>query len=98
MKINLYISNDVIYKYANFYYEILYIVGYIKITKSDKICRFEIYILRSRCLPFLCSPNYKVFEYDFLHICGIKSWLHMKIYSKFFETRKYVFYIKKRDH
>jgi hypothetical protein len=36
MKINHDILNDVIYKYAEFYYEILWIVGYTKITKSDK--------------------------------------------------------------
>jgi hypothetical protein len=73
MKINQDIVNDVIYKYAKFYYEILCIVGYTKITKSGKIYIFEVYILRSRCLSFLCSPKYKVFEQDFLHVGGIKS-------------------------
>jgi hypothetical protein len=34
-------------------------------TKSDKTSRFEIYILRSRRLLFLCSLKYKVFEQDF---------------------------------
>jgi hypothetical protein len=38
MKINLNIVNDVTYKYAIFFYKILYIVGYTKITKYDKIC------------------------------------------------------------
>jgi hypothetical protein len=37
MKINKNIVNDVICKYPKFYYEILYIVGYTKITKSAKI-------------------------------------------------------------
>jgi hypothetical protein len=73
MKINSDIVSVVVYKYAKFYYEILYIVSYTKITKSDKICRFEIYILRSRCLLFLCSPKYKLFEQDFLHVGGINS-------------------------
>jgi hypothetical protein len=41
MKINLDIINDVTYKHAKFYYEILYTVGYTKIKKSNKICRFE---------------------------------------------------------
>jgi hypothetical protein len=49
-----------------------------------KICRFEIYILRSRCLSFLCSPKYKVFEQDFLHVGGINSWLHANIFFSFF--------------
>jgi hypothetical protein len=37
MKINQDMINDVIYKYAKFYYEILCIVGYTKLTKSEKI-------------------------------------------------------------
>jgi hypothetical protein len=41
MKINPYIINKVTYKHANFYVEILCIVDYIKIIKSDKIWRFE---------------------------------------------------------
>jgi hypothetical protein len=73
MKINQDIVNDVIYKYAKFYYKILCIVGYAKITKSGKIYRFEVYILRSRRLSFLCSPKYKVFEQNILHVGGIKS-------------------------
>jgi hypothetical protein len=68
MKINQDIVNDVIYTYAEIYYKILCIVIYTKITKSDKICGFEIYILRSRHLLFLCSPKYKVLEQDFLHV------------------------------
>jgi hypothetical protein len=66
LKINLDIVNDVNYNHAKNYYEILFIVGYTKITKSDKIYRLEIYILRFRRLFFLCSPKYKVFEHDFL--------------------------------
>jgi hypothetical protein len=73
MKINQGTVNHVIYKYVKFYYEILYIVGYTKITKSDKICTFEIYILKSTCLLFLCSPKYKVFEQDFWLVGGINS-------------------------
>jgi hypothetical protein len=73
MEINQDIVNDVIYKYAKFYYDFFCIVGYTKITKSDKICRFEIYILRSRRFSFLCSPKYKVFAQDFLHAGAINS-------------------------
>jgi hypothetical protein len=36
-----------------------------KTIKLDEICRFEIYILRSRHLSFLGSPKYIVFEHDF---------------------------------
>jgi hypothetical protein len=38
MKINLDIVNDVTYRNAKFSYEMNCIVGYTKITKSDKIC------------------------------------------------------------
>jgi hypothetical protein len=41
MKINLGIVNDVTFNHAKFYYEILCIIAYTKITKSDKICRFK---------------------------------------------------------
>jgi hypothetical protein len=83
MNINLDIVNDVTYKYAKFYYKILCIMGYTKVTKSDKIYRFEIYILRSRHLSFFCRPKYKVFEHDFLYICRINSWLHANIFLFF---------------
>jgi hypothetical protein len=65
MKINLDIVNDV-----TFYYEMICIVGYTKITKSDKICSFGIHILRSTCLSFLCSKEYKVFEHNFWTFVG----------------------------
>jgi hypothetical protein len=41
MKLNLHTANDVIYKYAKLYYKILCIMGYTKITLSNKICRFK---------------------------------------------------------
>jgi hypothetical protein len=75
MKINPNIVNDVTCRHANFHNKILCIVIYIKITKSDKICRFKVYIFRSTHLPFLYSPNYKAFELDFLHVGEINSWL-----------------------
>jgi hypothetical protein len=48
MKINMGIVNVVTYKRAKNYYKFLYIIGYTNITKYDKICRLNIYILRSR--------------------------------------------------
>jgi hypothetical protein len=41
MKINLGIVNDVTYKHTKFCYEVLCIIGYTKITKSDKMCSFK---------------------------------------------------------
>jgi hypothetical protein len=70
MKINQDKLNDFIYKYANFYYEILCIVGYTKITKSDKIYRFEVYILRSRRLPFFVAQNTKYLNNIFCMLVG----------------------------
>jgi hypothetical protein len=68
MKIYPDIVNDVTYKHAKFYYEIRYIMGYKKITNCGNICRFENIYNRSKCLVFLCSKKYKVFEYGFLHV------------------------------
>jgi hypothetical protein len=42
MKINLYIVNDVTYKHTNFYYKILYIVGYSKIKNLIKFVELKI--------------------------------------------------------
>jgi hypothetical protein len=82
MKINLDMVNDIIYNYVKFYCKILYIMGYTKITRSDKICRFEIYIHRSRRLSFLCSLKYKKVRHIFFYICGINSWLHAIFFIK----------------
>jgi hypothetical protein len=76
MKINLNIVKDVTYKCVKFYYKILYIVGYTKIINLIKFVDLKINILRSRRLSFLCRPKYKTFEHDFLHACGINSWLY----------------------
>jgi hypothetical protein len=91
MKINLNIVKDVTYKCAKFYYEILYIVGYTKITNLIKFVDLKINVLRSRRLSFLCRPKYKTFEHDLLHACGINSWLYPDFVFRFFEIQKYNF-------
>jgi hypothetical protein len=82
MQINQDIGNDVICKYAKFYYEILCIVGYTKIKKLIKFVDLK-YTLRFRSFSFLCSPKYKVFEQNILHVGGINSWLHTNNFFKF---------------
>jgi hypothetical protein len=65
-----------------------------KMTKSNMFWRFEndySYIQFCHFLSFLCSSEYKVFEIDFLHVCGIHHWLYADLFSEFFETQKYVF-------
>jgi hypothetical protein len=92
MKINEDIVNDVIYKYAKFYYKILCIVGYTKITKSSKIYRFKVYILRPRRLSFLCSLKYIILKKDFLHAGGINCWIHANIFfHTFLKLRNIIF-------
>jgi hypothetical protein len=63
-----------------------------KKTKSVKIWRFEIYIPRSTCLLFLCSPELFVFEIKILHVYETIHWLTPWFFSKFFETHKCDFY------
>jgi hypothetical protein len=41
----------------------------------------------------LCSPKYKVFEQDFLHVGGIKSWLHADIFFQIFLKVRNIFSI-----
>jgi hypothetical protein len=57
MKITIKIVNDVTYKHAKFYYKILYIVGYIKVTKSNKFIDVKIYIISSRRFVSLAYPK-----------------------------------------
>jgi hypothetical protein len=52
---------------------------------TQKQQKLKIYIFRSRHLTFLRSPKCKVFEHDFLHICGINSWLNANIFLTFLE-------------
>jgi hypothetical protein len=73
MKINIDIVNDVIYKHEFFYYEIHCIVVYKKIIKFGENVDLKIYLLRSTRLLFLWIPKYKVFEHEFLQVCGTNS-------------------------
>jgi hypothetical protein len=57
----------------NFFIAKYCIVRYIKLIKSDKICRFENTHTSSTCLAFLYSPKYKVFEHDSLQVSRINS-------------------------
>jgi hypothetical protein len=66
-------------------------VGYIKIIQSDKNVDLKIYILRSTRLSFLCSPKYKAFEHDFLHICAINSCLQPNMFSIILKTQNKIF-------
>jgi hypothetical protein len=68
------------YKQEMFWYGIPYMVGYTKMTKSNKNCRCEIYIVRSTYLSFLCSPKHKLFEHVFQMTVG-----------KLLATSKYLF-------
>jgi hypothetical protein len=45
------------------------IMRYAKMTKSDNIRTWNICMLRSTCLSFLCILEYQVFESDFIHVC-----------------------------
>jgi hypothetical protein len=70
MKINIDIVNDVICKHTKFHYKILYIMSYIKITKSHKFVDCKIYIFKSIYLLFLCSPKYNVLNTFFPYLQG----------------------------
>jgi hypothetical protein len=48
------IDKDVTYKYANFYYKILCIVGYTKNKKSDKFIDLKIYTYSDLDIYLFC--------------------------------------------
>jgi hypothetical protein len=56
----------------------------------------KIYILRFTYLSFLCTQNYKVFEIDILHICGINYYLHLDVFH-ILRTCKYDFQFLKNN-
>jgi hypothetical protein len=68
MKMNWDMVNDVTYKYAKLCYEILCIVGYIKIKNMIKIVDLK-YTDLDVCY-FLCSSKYKVFAKIFCTLVG----------------------------
>jgi hypothetical protein len=69
-----------------FLYEILYIISYIKKSKSVEIWRSEICIPRSTCLLFLCNPEFFVFEIEILHIYATIHWLCHDFFLIFWNT------------
>ena len=75
-------------------------MSYTKIKNPWQFGDLKICILRSKLLSFLCRTVYRVFELDFLQVCGIHHWLHLRIFSQFLKTCKYCFrfFLKHRDH
>jgi hypothetical protein len=72
VKANLDIVNDVTYKHAKFF--VLWATQ--QLQNLIKVGDLKICILRSTCLSVLCSSEYKVFDINILHVCGIHHWLH----------------------
>ena len=71
MKKNSDVANSVFYKRVKYRVQILNITRYRKITNLIKFGDLKMYILRSKTLSFLCRTVCKVFEIDFLQVCGI---------------------------
>ena len=45
-----------------------------------------------------CSLKYKIFEVDFLHVCGIHHWLHLKFFHYFFKlVNIYLIFMQKKE-
>ena len=65
------VANGVSYKIAKYQLEMVCILSYTKIIKSNKFGDLKICILRSTLFTFLCNSEYKIFETDFLHVCNI---------------------------
>jgi hypothetical protein len=70
MKINQNIVNDVIYKYAKFYYEILYIVAYTKIKKLTKFVDLKYTYSDLEVCHFCVSQNIKYLHKIFCMVVG----------------------------
>ena len=57
-----------------------------KLQSPIKFSDLKICKLTSTYLSFLCSSEYKVFEVDFLHVCGILYRLHLGLFSIFLNS------------
>jgi hypothetical protein len=83
IKINMDIVIDIIYKHKKCHYHIRCILGYIKITKCGKLCRFEYTYSDLHVCYFLCSLKNEVFELDVFPDCEINGWLQQEKKSFF---------------
>ena len=71
MKKYLDVANSVSHKRVKYQFQIPNIMTYTKMRNVIKIGDLKICIFRSKLLSFLCRTVYKVFEVDFLQVCGI---------------------------
>ena len=59
--------------------------------ESDKSVDLNMYIFKSLFFSFSCSKKYNVFEFDFLLVCGIHNWLHLRFFHIFLKHINSVF-------
>jgi hypothetical protein len=88
------VVNDLLYQSVKSQFEKHSILGYTKITKSDKFWRFEkrhCSLLRSTNLLFLHMPEQWVFHIDFLHTSRIIHCLHLEFCFGIFKNFKMLF-------
>jgi hypothetical protein len=75
-----------------------YILGYIKITKSDKfiVLKYALFtIIRFTHLSFLCYLEYGEFHTEFLQVCSVHHCLynilkHQNMNFEFLNTKRYM--------
>ena len=65
------VASSVSHKCVKYQFQIPNIMTYTKMKNVIKFGDSKICILTSKLLSFLCKTVYKVFEVDFLQICGI---------------------------
>ena len=100
MRKNTDVANSVSHKRVKYQFQTLNIMSYTKMTNLWQFGDLKICILRSKLLSFLCTTVYKVFELNFLQVCGIYHWLHFLFFFTIFENLQIVFsnFFKHWDH
>jgi hypothetical protein len=72
----------------------MYILGYMKLTKSDKFYSLEMCTIHYKIcqnLSFLCSLKYEVVCIEILHHCSIHHWISLEFCFNVLQILKYEF-------
>jgi hypothetical protein len=75
------------YHRCKIYFKFFCIMGYTKLTNSDKFVDLKNIYTTIYMILILCSPKYIVFEHDFFHVCRINIFLHVNIFSIYLKLK-----------
>lgn len=90
LKTNLDVDNEVFYQRVKSYLITACILGHTKMKKSDNFWRFQnlhCSLLQISSFVILHSLEYKVFQFEILHVCRIHHYLHLGFFRIFWNSK-----------